>query len=68
MKSIYDISINSAEGEPNFLQQYKGKVTMVVNTTVGCGNANQLPILQKLQEKYGIKEILQEENLLTAKR
>ena len=53
MKSIYDISINSAEGESNFLQQYKGKVTMVVNTTVGCGNANQLPILQKLQEKYG---------------
>jgi glutathione peroxidase-family protein len=52
MKSIYDISINSAEGAPNFLEQYKGKVTMVVNTTVGCGNANQLEVLQWLQEKY----------------
>jgi glutathione peroxidase-family protein len=52
MKSIYDISLHSAEGAPNFLEQYKGKVTMVVNTTVGCGNANQLEPLQWLQEKY----------------
>jgi glutathione peroxidase-family protein len=52
MKSIYEIPLNSAEGTPNFLEQYKGKVTLVVNTTVGCGNANQLEILQWLQEKY----------------
>lgn len=53
MKSIYDIQLNSAEGTPNHLEQYKGKVTLVVNTTVGCGNANQLEVLQWLQEKYG---------------
>jgi glutathione peroxidase-family protein len=52
MKSIYDIPLSSAEGNPNFLEQYKGKVTMVVNTTVGCGNANQLEVLQWLQDKY----------------
>jgi glutathione peroxidase-family protein len=52
MKSIYDIPLNSAEGTPNHLEQYKGKVTLVVNTTVGCGNANQLEVLQWLQEKY----------------
>jgi glutathione peroxidase-family protein len=52
MKSLYDISLNSAEGNSNFLEQYKGKVTMVVNTTVGCGNANQLEVLQWLQDKY----------------
>lgn len=52
MKSIYDISLNSAEGTPNHLDQYKGKVTLVVNTTVGCGNANQMEVLQWLQEKY----------------
>lgn len=52
MKSIYDIALNSAEGTPNYLEQYKGKVTLVVNTTVGCGNANQLEVLQWLQEKY----------------
>jgi glutathione peroxidase-family protein len=52
MKSIYEIPLCSAEGAPNFLEQYKGKVTLVVNTTVGCGNANQLEVLQWLQEKY----------------
>jgi glutathione peroxidase len=52
MKSIYDIPLASAEGTPNHLEQYKGKVTLVVNTTVGCGNANQLEVLQWLQEKY----------------
>jgi len=52
MKPIYDILLNSAEGTPNHLDQFKGKVTMVVNTTVGCGNANQMEVLQWLQEKY----------------
>jgi len=53
MKSIYEIPLNSAEGSSNFLDQFKGKVTMVVNTTVGCGNANQMEVLQMLQDKYG---------------
>jgi glutathione peroxidase-family protein len=53
LKSIYDIELNSAEDEPGFLQQFKGKAAIVVNTTVGCGNANQLEVLQWLQEKYG---------------
>lgn len=52
MKSIYDIPLNSAEGTPNHLDQFKGKITLVVNTTVGCGNANQMEVLQWLQEKY----------------
>jgi glutathione peroxidase-family protein len=52
MKPLYDIDLNSADGSPDFLKQYKGKVTMVVNTTVGCGNANQMEVLQWLQEKY----------------
>ncbi len=53
MKPIYDIPLNSAEEAPNFLDQFKGKVTLLVNTTVGCGNANQMEILQRLQETYG---------------
>lgn len=52
MKPIYDISLNSAEGTANHLDQYKGKVTLVANTTVGCGNANQMEVLQWLQAKY----------------
>lgn len=53
MKSIYDIPLNSAEGSSNFLAQFKGKVTLLTNTTVGCGNANQMEVLQWLQDKYG---------------
>lgn len=52
MKSIYDIDLNSAEGVEGFLKQYKGKVTLIANTTVGCGNANQMEVLQMLQDKY----------------
>lgn len=52
MKSIYDIAFNSHDGQPGFLEQYKGKVTLIVNTTVGCGNANQLGPLQRIHEKY----------------
>jgi glutathione peroxidase-family protein len=53
LKSIYDIEVQSAEGEPGFMEQFKGKATLVVNTTVGCGNANQMEVLQWLQDKYG---------------
>lgn len=53
LKSIYDIALNSADGQENFLEQFRGKVTLIVNTTVGCGNANQMEVLQWLQDKYG---------------
>jgi glutathione peroxidase-family protein len=53
MKSIYDIPLNSADETPNFLDQFKGKAGLLVNTTVGCGNANQMEVLQWLQDKYG---------------
>lgn len=53
LRSIYDIPLNSADGQPNFLEQFKGKATLIVNTTVGCGNANQMEVLQWLQDKYG---------------
>jgi len=52
MKPLYEIPLNSADGTANHLDQFKNKVTLVVNTTVGCGNANQMEVLQWLQEKY----------------
>lgn len=51
-KSIFDVEINGADGSPNILEKYRGKPIMLVNTTVGCGNANQLEVLQWLQEAY----------------
>ena len=55
LKSIYDIDLKSADGAEGFLNQYKGKVTLIANTTVGCGNANQMEVLQMLQNKYADK-------------
>lgn len=52
MKSLYDLELNAADGTPDFLKKYKGKVTMFVNTTVGCGNANQMEVLEWLHQKY----------------
>lgn len=52
MKSIYDIEMNSCDGEPGFLQQFKGKVTLLINTTTECGNAPQFKPLQEIKEKY----------------
>jgi len=50
MKSIYDIELESAEGESHFLQQFKGKAVLLINTTVGCGNAGQMESIQWIQE------------------
>lgn len=51
-KSIFDVEINAADGTPNLLDKHRGKSIMLVNTTVGCGNANQLEVLQWLQRDY----------------
>lgn len=50
--SIFDVKIDAADGTPDLLSKHKGKAIMLVNTTVGCGNANQLEVLQMLQEEY----------------
>jgi glutathione peroxidase len=56
MKPIYDIELNSAEGQPNFLKQFKGKVVLLINTTVGCGNAGQMESIQWIQEDMAGKD------------
>jgi glutathione peroxidase-family protein len=40
-KSVYDIPVKGVNGEDNFLDQFRGKVLMFVNTTGECGNATQ---------------------------
>lgn len=49
---IWDSGLESASGEKDFLKKYEGKVLFFTNTTVGCGNANQLEVMQWLQDKY----------------
>jgi glutathione peroxidase-family protein len=49
---IWNSGLESASGEKDFLKKYEGKVLFFTNTTVGCGNANQLEVMQWLQDKF----------------
>ncbi len=50
--AIYDVPINSLDGEPGALGARKGKVALLVNVASFCGLTPQYEGLQKLQERY----------------
>ena len=56
--SIYDISINSLNGEKIDLSAFKGKKILIVNTASECGFTKQYADLQKLHEKYQDKLVI----------
>lgn len=37
MNNVYDISVKSLDGQENFLDQFKGKITLIVNISSKCG-------------------------------
>jgi glutathione peroxidase len=51
--SIYDAKINTLEGEPADLSEYKGKALLMVNVASKCGLTPQYTGLQELHDKYG---------------
>ena len=53
--SIYDVSINSLDGTPAELPQYKGKTVLLVNVASKCGLTPQYTGLENLQKKYADK-------------
>ncbi len=56
-KSFYDIKINSLQGTPIHLEDFKGKHILIVNVASKCGFTPQYKDLQELHETY--KEKLQ---------
>jgi glutathione peroxidase len=50
--SIYDVDIESLQGEPADLGKYRGKAVLVVNVASKCGLTPQYEGLQRLQETY----------------
>jgi glutathione peroxidase len=53
--SLYDLKVNSLEGKPVDLAQYKGHVVLVVNVASKCGFTPQYAGLEKLFTDYSSK-------------
>ena len=50
--NIYNIKINSLNGDPDLLKQLKGKTTLIVNVASFCGATPQYEALQKIHETF----------------
>ncbi|MGR3766364.1 glutathione peroxidase [Rossellomorea sp. NS-SX7] len=52
MSSIYNFTVVKSNGEETSLEEYKGKVLLIVNTASKCGFTPQFEELQGLYEEY----------------
>ena len=50
--SIYDYKLPAADGSEISMEEYKGKVLLVVNTATGCGFTPHYEPIEKMYEKY----------------
>ena len=50
--NIYDFTVKAPDGSDVSLEQYKGKVLLIVNTATGCGFTPQYDELQDLYELH----------------
>ncbi len=50
--SIYDFNVKNRKGEDVKIEDYKGKVLIIVNTATGCGFTPQYEGLENLFKKY----------------
>jgi len=50
--NVLDFTLNSIDGKPAPLAQYRGKVVLIVNVASRCGFTPQYAGLEKVYEKY----------------
>ena len=50
--SFYDYSVTNPQGEEVRMEDFRGKVVLVVNTATGCGFTPQYEPIEKMYEKY----------------
>ena len=50
--SIYDITVKNRKDEDVSLNEFKGKILLIVNTATGCGFTPQYKGLEELYQKY----------------
>jgi glutathione peroxidase len=53
MTTVYDFEAQQIDGKAVALDQFKGKVLLIVNTASACGFTPQFAGLQELHEQYG---------------
>lgn len=51
MKTVYDFSLKDKKGNEVSLEQYKGKVLLIVNTATGCGFTPQYEDLEAMYHR-----------------
>jgi glutathione peroxidase len=49
---VYDFTLNDIDGKPISLEQFRGKVLLLVNTASFCGNTPQYTDLENMYEHY----------------
>jgi glutathione peroxidase len=57
-QSIYDFTVADSGGNPVSLEDYRGKVLLIVNTASKCGFTPQYTQLQELYDQYSARGLV----------